>query len=200
MKGIKSIIFDFGGVLVDWNQRYFYKDYFKNDEEMEYFLANVCTSEWNSEFDRGVSFAEGIRNLQARHPEYAEAIGLYREGWEKMLGGEFPDTVELLREMKDRGYAVYGLTNWSAETIGIAYARFGFFKLFDGIVVSGEEKMIKPDPGIYRLLLDRYGLRPEECVFIDDNAANVEAARKLGIHAIRFDNASDVRRRLLELL
>ncbi|WP_418383166.1 HAD family hydrolase [Alistipes finegoldii] len=200
MSTIKNIIFDFGGVLVDWNPRYFYRTFFWDESEMESFLATICTDEWNAEHDRGRSFADGIRLLQQKHPEYSEAIRLFRDGWEEMLKGDFPESVALLRRLKEERFGIYGLTNWSAETIGIAYRRFDFFKLFDGIVVSGEEKLIKPDKRIYRVLLDRYGLEAGECLFIDDNTANVEAARELGLHALLFDDIANVRSRLEALL
>lgn len=200
MTTIKNIIFDFGGVLVDWDPRYFYRDYFKNDEEMEYFLGNICTLEWNSQFDKGVPFDKGIAELVQEHPEYKEAIEAYKTGWSAMLTEAFPESVALLRELKAEGYKVYGLTNWSAETIGVAFKRFDFFKEFDGIVVSGEEKLLKPDERLYQVLLNRFELKAEECVFMDDNLKNVEVATRLGIQGIHFDNLSHVREQLSELL
>lgn len=200
MGRIRNIVFDFGGVLLDWDPRYLYRTFFWDEAEMERFLTTVCTPEWNAEQDRGRSFAEGIRLLQESHPEYREAIRLYRDGWTQMLRGEIPGTVELLRKLKAGGYAIYGLTNWSAETIGYAYERFGFFKLFDGIVVSGEERLLKPDRRIYRILLDRYNLQPDESIFIDDSPTNVEAAAKLGFKAIFFDDISNVTEKIQELL
>ena len=199
MATIENIIFDFGGVLVDWNPRYLYRDYFRNEREMEFFLENVCTGEWNSELDRGRTFDEGIRLLLPQYPQYAEAIRLYRDGWEKMLGGEIKSSVELLKTLKDAGYSVYGLTNWSAETFPIAYGKYDFFRLFDGIVVSGEEKVAKPDPKIFEILLERYHLKAENCIFMDDSAANVAAAEALGFNAILFDNVDNVKSRIAAL-
>ncbi len=192
MGEIKNIVFDFGGVLLDWNPRYFYKTYFNNDEEMEYFLSHICNESWNAEQDKGRSFDEGVRILEEQYPHYTEAIRLFRDKWDGMLKGEFPESVNLLRQLKELGYKIYGLTNWSAETIGIAYSRYDFFKLFDGIVVSGEEQVIKPTLKIYRILLDRYNLNPENTLFIDDNPINVESAKLLGINAIPFDNIENV--------
>lgn len=189
---IRNIIFDFGGVLLDWNPRYLYREIFDDDERMEYFLAHICTTEWNAEQDAGRTWAEAVAVLQAQHPEYADLIRLYADGWPKMLNGEFPESVALLHRLKAAGYAVYGLTNWSAETFPVALERFGFLQELDGIVVSGEEKVMKPDERIYRILLDRYGLKADESVFIDDNAPNVAAAERLGIHGILFDNADNV--------
>jgi 2-haloacid dehalogenase len=200
MKKIKNIVFDFGGVLLDWNPRYLYRSFFSDENEMEHFLANICTNEWNAEQDRGRPFSEGIKLLQSKHPEHNEAIQLYFDKWENMLKCEISDGVKLLRELKDKDYRIWGLTNWSAETIPIAYSKHDFFKLFDGIVVSGEEKLLKPDKRIYEILLKRYMLNAEESVFIDDIFPNIKAAQELGFNAILFDNISNVRDRLSEIL
>ena len=197
---IKNIIFDFGGVLLDWNPRYLYKSYFNNDEEMEHFLADICNGEWNIRQDAGRPFAEAVKELQAKFPEYAEAIQMYDDDWEKMLKCELPESIDLLKELKFMGYGIYGLTNWSAEKIGYAFANYSFFSLFDGIVVSGVEKVVKPDRKIYEILLERYSMRPGECVFIDDNQDNVDIAKVLGINAIRFDNIGNVKEHLETLL
>lgn len=197
---IKNIIFDFGGVLLDWNPRYLYKSYFNNDEEMEHFLADICNGEWNIRQDAGRPFAEAVKELQAKFPEYAEAIQMNDDDWEKMLKCELPESIDLLKELKFMGYGIYGLTNWSAEKIGYAFANYSFFSLFDGIVVSGVEKVVKPDRKIYEILLERYSLKPGECVFIDDNQDNVDMAKVLGINAIRFDNIGNVKEHLETLL
>ena len=197
---IKNIIFDFGGVLLDWNPRYLYKSYFNNDEEMEHFLADICNGEWNIRQDAGRPFAEAVKELQTKFPEYAEAIQMYDDDWEKMLKCELPESIDLLKELKFMGYGIYGLTNWSAEKIGYAFANYSFFSLFDGIVVSGVEKVVKPDRKIYEILLERYSLKPGECVFIDDNQDNVDMAKVLGINAIRFDNIGNVKEHLETLL
>ncbi|MDR2038901.1 MAG: HAD family phosphatase [Bacteroidales bacterium] len=200
MKKIKNIVFDFGGVLLDWNPRYLYRTFFEDEKEMEYFLTNVYTEEWNAEQDRGRSFAEGIRLLQSQHSEYHEAIQMFMDRWEDMLKSEIPESVEILRNVKNQGYRVFGLTNWSTETITIAYQKYDFFKLFDGIVVSGEEKLIKPDKRIYEVLLNRYMLNAGESVFIDDNPGNINAAEDLGFETILFDNAANVQKQLSALL
>lgn len=199
MARIENIVFDFGGVLLDWNPRYLYKGYFRDDAEMEYFLSEICNSEWNVRQDAGRPFAEAVRELQEKYPQYSEAIGLYDTGWEKMLKGEIPQTVELLEKVKTDGYGVYGLTNWSAEKFPIAYRRYDCLKLFDGIVVSGEEKVAKPDPEIFRILLSRYGLEAGTCIFIDDSLPNVDAASALGFNTVLFDNIENVRTRIAEL-
>lgn len=200
MKKIKNIVFDFGGVLLDWNPRYLYHSYFAEEKEMEHFLANICTNEWNAEQDRGRPFSEGVKLLQSQHPEYHEAIQLFADRWEEMLKGEIADSVDLLRKLKEQGFRIFGLTNWSAETIQTAYRNHDFFELFEGIVVSGEEQLIKPDKRIYEVLLNRYMLDAEESVFIDDNLSNVKSAQELGFNAILFDNFANVQEQLLRLL
>jgi len=196
---IKNVVFDFGGVLVDWNPRHLYKNHFKDPAEMEHFLKNVCTEEWNIEQDRGRSLAEATLELQEKFPEHSASIALFYGQWEVMLQGEIPGTVALLHQLKKK-YRLYGLTNWSAETIDIAYRRFTFFQEFEGIVVSGTEKLIKPDKRIYQLLMDRYSIQPEESVFIDDNLNNVTAARELGFTAVHFLNAEQLEAELATIL
>jgi len=195
---IKNIIFDFGGVLVDWNPRHLYRDYFDNEQEMEYFLRHVCTEEWNLEQDRGRPLSEGTRLLQEKYPDFYSMIQLFYDRWEVMLKSDIPETVSLLYQLKEK-YKIFGLTNWSAETIPVAFARFPFFSEFDGIVVSGEEKLIKPDKQIFKVLIDRYGVSAENTIFIDDNAKNINAAREIGMHAIRFENPDQLEEELRSL-
>ncbi len=192
---IDNIIFDFGGVLVDWNPRHLYKDHFKDENEMEYFLKNICTEEWNLEQDRGRTLKEGTLLLQNKFPEFHAMIQLFYDEWETMLKSDIPETVSLLYQLKKK-YKLYGLTNWSAETISIAYDRFPFFKEFEGIVVSGHEKMIKPNKEIYNLLLNRYNLKVENTIFIDDNLKNIKAAEEIGLHAIHFESPAQLETRL----
>ncbi len=181
--GIKNVVFDFGGVLIDWNQRYLYRKVFTSEEEMEWFLANVCTDEWNARQDAGRPFFEGVAEAKAQYPQYSAQIEMFWSRWIEMIGGEIKENTDWLRCLKVDGYGIYGLTNWSTETLPQAMERFDFFQLFDGIVVSGEEHLIKPDPRIYHILLDRYGLNPTECLFIDDNPKNVAAAKRIGMEA-----------------
>lgn len=198
MKPLKNIIFDFGGVLVDWNPRYLYDKYFGDEERSEWFLNNICLYSWNLQMDGGKPFAEGVRELQALHPEWKEAIAIYHTRWIEMMGGEVEGTADVLRRLKAAGYKIYGLTNWSAETFPMICDTYPVFGEFDGIVVSGEEHLLKPDAAIYRCLLERYALIPEESIFIDDNEANVAAALELGIEAHRFQNAAELERSLRE--
>lgn len=196
---IDTIVFDFGGVLIDWNPAYVYKERFNNDDErMNWFLSNVCTSEWNLEQDRGRTLAEGTALLKEQFPGHHEHIEAFYGQWPQMLKGEIPETVQILKELKQK-YKVYGLTNWSAETFPVALERFSFLKLFDGIVVSGDEKMIKPDKQFFQLLLNRYHLTADSCIFIDDNQKNTEAAAELGFHIVHFTSAGDLKERLIAM-
>jgi len=195
MNNINSIIFDFGGVLVDWNPRYMYKDVFENNSEMELFLTQICSEDWNLQQDKGRSLSEGTRVLQDKFPEHRTNIQLYYDQWEKMLKSDIPENVAILPQLKLK-YKLYGLTNWSAETFPVALKRFSFFKYFDGIVVSGEEKMVKPDEEIFYLMLKRFGLEAENCLFIDDNLKNINTANKLGFSTIHLKEMTDLKTEL----
>lgn len=191
MEQLKNIIFDFGGVLIDWNPIYLYRDIFKTEQEMHYFLEHICRYEWNVQQDAGRSLAVATRILQEQHPEYNEEIAMYYGKWEKMLGGTIEENVKLIKPLKEK-YNIYGLTNWSAETIPIAMKRYDFFNDLDGMVVSGAEKIAKPDPQIYRILLDRYGIEAKESLFIDDNLANIEIAKQLGFDTIHLPEGTNL--------
>ena len=193
---VKAVVFDLGGVLIDWDPRYLYRKLLDDEAAVEEFLATICTPEWNAEQDRGRPFAEGVAELVERYPVHAAAITAFHERWPEMLGGAVGGSVELLAELRAAGVPVYALTNWSAETFGIARARFEFLEWFDGVLVSGEERMIKPDPAIFRLLLDRFGLDPGATFYIDDSPANVAAADRLGFDALRFTSPAQLRRDL----
>lgn len=196
---IKNIVFDFGGVLVDWNPRYLYDGYFGDEDKSRRFIGNICTGEWNVQMDAGRPFAECVAELSAKYPEWAEAIEIYHSRWTEMIGGQVEGTAAVVRRLKDAGYGVYGLTNWSNETFPLVRDRYEVFSWLDGIVVSGDERMVKPDARIYRCLLDRYGLDPAESVFIDDNETNVAAARAVGMEGLRFESAAQLERDLKSL-
>jgi len=184
----KNIVFDFGGVLVDWNPRYLYNDLFDDKTEMEEFLSNVCTNEWNVQQDAGRSLAEATELLIEQFPEHQDMIKRYYDDWKVMLKDEIPENTALLEPLSKK-YKLFGLTNWSGETFPYAKERFPFFnKYFEGIVVSGDEKMIKPNKEIFWLLLERYSISAEECVFIDDNLDNVIAAKEIGFDTVHLDN------------
>jgi len=194
------VVFDLGGVLIDWNPRHLYRKLFASDETtMEHFLATVCTHEWNRCQDAGRSFAEGARLLKAEHPEKAELIDAYGNRFDEMLAGPIAGAVEILAELWDRGVPLYGLTNWSAETYPAALERFAFLRWFRGILVSGEVGIIKPDPRIYGILIDRYRIDPRHAIFIDDVAENVDAAQRLGIYGIQFTDPDALRAELVAL-
>lgn len=192
-----NLIFDFGGVLIDWNPHYVYDPYFGDRAKADWFLANICTMEWNGEVDAGKPMAEATAELVARFPEWKKEIEMYFGRWIEMIGKAIPGMYELLLELKARGHRLFGLSNWSAETFVQIKEDFPALKLLDGMVVSGYVKCLKPSPEIYRILLDRYSLQASDCVFIDDNAANVAGAEAVGIRGILFTGASDLRRQLL---
>jgi len=198
MNKINTLVFDFGGVLIDWNPAYVYlKEFRGNQEEMSHFLNTICSWEWNENQDAGYSLQKAIEERVAMYPEHERLIRMYYGRWEDMLGYEHTDTVALLKTFKDHNkYRLIGLTNWSHETFPVALERFAFLSWFEGIVVSGTEKMKKPDANIYTLTLDRYKIIPENAVFIDDKLENVHAAAQLGMHGIHFTSAAKLKRDL----
>ncbi len=198
--GIKTIIFDFGGVLVDWDPRNLYRRYFSTDTgAMEHFLAEVGFLEWNAHQDKGRPFKEAVVELSSRFPDYSHLIRAYHENWEKSIVGEIPGSVAILKELKQKGYPLYGLSNWSAETFPIIRTRYGFFDLFDDIVISGEVKLIKPDPAIFKLFLERTGQKADECLLIDDSDKNIAAASDLDFQTIHFASPPQLRSELQRL-
>lgn len=187
---ITAIIFDLGGVLIDWNPEYLYRKLFKDEPEMKDFLKNICTPEWNEEQDAGRSLKEATEKLIKEYPDHEENIRAYYHRWHEMLAGTIEGTVEILEKLKRSDkYKIYALTNWSSETFPVAVSRFELLNWFDGVVVSGTEKIRKPFPDFYNILLDRYNIDKNKALFIDDNARNVAAAQQLGIDAIQFISA-----------
>ena len=197
MAAVETIVFDFGGVLVDWNPRYLYRKVFKDEAEMEYFLNNVCTFEWNWQMDKDKTFAESVNELKEKFPEYAKEIEMYDTRWVEMRGGVFQDTVDILKEVAER-YPVYGLTNWPAEKFDMNAKGMEFLKIFKGIVVSGIEKEAKPGEKIFKILIDRYNLTPEKTLFIDDVEKNIVTAKRLGFQTIHFESSEKLREELKE--
>jgi 2-haloacid dehalogenase len=194
---INTIIFDLGAVLIDWNPGYLYRKIFKNESEMHHFLENICTPAWNEEQDGGRSLQEATNFLISHYPEHEANIRAFYDRWDEMLGGPIAGTVEIFKALKESGrYKIYALTNWSAETWPIALERYDFLNWFDGVVVSGTEKDRKPFPSFYHTLLNRYGVKPEEALFIDDNLRNIHAAEALGIRSIHFTNPEQLRAKL----
>jgi 2-haloacid dehalogenase len=198
--GRSVVVFDLGGVLIDWDPRHLYRKLFAGDEAaVEHFLATVCTHEWNRYQDAGRSFAEGARLLKVEHPDKAELIDAYSTRFDEMLAGPIAGSVDILAELRDRGIPLYGLTNWSAETYPAALQRFAFLRWFRGILVSGEVGLIKPDPRIFTLLIERFAIEPQRAVFVDDVEANAAAVLPFGIHAIHFTTPAKLREELVRL-
>lgn len=190
---ITCVVFDLGGVLIDWNPRYLYRKLIPDPEAMEHFLAEVCSTEWRLPFDLGAPMAEAIAELAGRHPERRPLIEAYRARWPEMLGGAVDGSVEILKEIRAAVPALYALSNWPAETFPHARARFDFLDWFDGMVISGEVGLQKPDANIYRLLFERTGIEPRSTLFIDDVADNLAAAEALGVTGVLFTSAEQLR-------
>jgi 2-haloacid dehalogenase len=193
---VATVVFDLGGVLIEWDPRHLYRGLFDDDEAMEHFLETVCTAEWNAEQDRGRSLATATSQLIAEYPEHADLIEAYYGRWEEMLGEPIAGTVEITRELAAGGIRLLALSNWSAETFPIVRPRLAFLDDFDGVLLSGAEGLIKPDPAIYLLLAQRYGVNIDHTVFVDDAAKNVETASMLGFDSIRFESPAQLRMEL----
>ena len=196
---IKAIIFDLGGVLLEWNPRNVYRRYFDRPEEMEAFLSEVDFMKWNAQQDMGRPFAEGVAQLSAQYPHRAELIRAYHEHWEESVGGEITGTVEILRRLKRAGWRLYALSNWSAETFPKMRGKYDFFALFDAMIVSGEVGLIKPDPAIFELAIRTTGGAASQCLFIDDSEQNIAVAQRLGMQAILFRSAAQLEEELREM-
>ncbi|MHA4809119.1 HAD family hydrolase [Flavitalea flava] len=200
MERISSVVFDLGAVLIDWNPDYLYRNIIPDETERRRFFDEVCTMDWNEEQDAGRSLAAGTADLLEKFPEQELTIRAYYDRWEEMLGGPISGTLEIFRHLKfNTDKKLYALTNWSAETFPLALKHYDFLHWFDGRLVSGEEKIRKPFPRFYQLLVDRYGVRPEETIYIDDNARNLVPASALGFHAIHFQSADQLKKELTDL-
>jgi len=198
---VNTVIFDLGGVLIDWNPDYVYRKIFSDEEKMRWFYQNICTPDWNEEQDAGRSLKEATEELVTKFPEHEENIRAYYGRWEEMLGGPIQGTVEVLRHLKyETNCKLYALTNWSHETFPVALSRYDFLHWFDGRIVSGEEKTRKPFPQIYQLLIDRFGIDPAKAVYIDDNARNLEPAKRLAFNVIHFKSPEQLRTELDQLI
>jgi len=197
---ITTIIFDLGGVLVDWDPKYMYRTIFETEEAMDHFLKVVCTFDWNEMQDGGRTIAEANQVLIEKFPEYTTEILAFYGRWKEMLVGAVGGTVEILKKIKeDKKYRIFALTNWSAETWPIAIETFDFLSWFEDVLVSGQEKLKKPDPKIYQLTLSKFGLSANECLFIDDNKRNVLAARNENIRSIHFTSSAQLKEELTKL-
>lgn len=197
---IQAIIFDFGNVLLEWDPRNVYRRYFPNDDQaMEQFLQEVNFMEWNAQQDKGRKFAEGVAELSRQFPHYTELIRAYHDNWKDSIGRHFEGTVEIMKRLKKAGYLLYGLSNWSAETFPIARKKYDFFHLLDDAVISGEVGLIKPEPEIFELLLEKIGKPAHACVFIDDALANIEQAQKMGFVTVHFQSPEHLEEELHRL-
>jgi 2-haloacid dehalogenase len=199
MPAIEAVVFDIGGVLLDWDPRYVYRELFDDEAEMERFLSQVCSREWHEDNDRGVLYADSCAALAARHPDYEELIWTWGRRTEDMIGGPIEGTVAVLAELQAAGVPCYGLTNMEAETYPRRVERFAFLQGLVGTVVSSAEGVIKPDPEIFRRLLSRFALVAERTVFVDDSEVNVAAAAALGMVALRFVSPASLRADLVAL-
>lgn len=193
------VVFDLGGVLIDWNPRHLYRKLFQHEAEMEDFLANICTAQWNLQQDAGRSFTEACAALKLEHPDKADMIDAWFERFDEMMAGPIAGTVDILAELREREVPVYALSNWSAETFPFAQRRFEFLQWFRAIFLSAEVRLVKPDPRIFKYFCEKFDLRPEQIIYIDDLQHNVEAARAIGMFAIRFSDPASLRQELVQL-
>jgi 2-haloacid dehalogenase len=194
-----TVVFDLGGVLIDWDPRYLYRKLFDDPDEMESFLAEVTTAEWNAHQDAGRSWTEAIELLATEHPERRDLIEAFHRRWPEMLAGEIRGTVDVLAELRAAGLRLVALSNWSAELFPVARERFDFLAWFEGILISGEVGVNKPDRQIFEHLVERFGIEPATALFIDDSSANVATAAALGFRAIHFTDALALRLELVRL-
>lgn len=195
---IKSVIFDIGAVLVDWNPRYVYRDLMRDEAEVEHFLNEVCPFDWNHTLDLGRNWEDAKAERVALFPHYEEMIDIYWDRWLDMFSGPIHESVDILMDVKRRGYPVYALSNWNDVKWEVAIQEFPFLRLFDGKIVSGQVKLAKPDPAIYDLLIQTYSLNPRESLFIDDRLENVQAALNAGLHAVQFTSPRQLERDLIQ--
>lgn len=197
---IKAIVFDYGNVLVEWNPRYVYQRFFPDDPEaMERFFHEVDFMEWNAQQDKGRSFADGVAALSKEFPQHAHLIQAYHDHWKDSIGEAYWGTVEIMKQLKQAGYALYGLSNWSAETFPHILEQYDFFNMFDDMVISGEVGHVKPQPEIFHILLEKIGRPAQECLFIDDSLPNIQQAQTIGFATIRFESSEQLVKALRSL-
>ena len=200
MNTINTIIFDLGGVLIDWNPDYLFKDIFTSEIDKDFFFKNICTPDWNEEQDAGRSIEIGTKFLIEQFPEHETNIRMFYDRWEEMLNGPIQESVDIFKVLKDsKKYQLLALTNWSAELFPVALKKYDFLHWFDGRVVSGEENTRKPHKEIYDIIISRYNLVPTTTLFIDDNLRNIIAANELGIKTIHFKNPNQFKTELVDM-
>ena len=196
---ITAIIFDYGNVLIEWNPRHVYRRYFSDEESMEQFLHEVNFMEWNALQDKGRSFKDGVAALSKQFPQYEHLIQAYHDHWKDSIGDVNWDTVEIMKQLKQAGYLLYGLSNWSAETFPLAREKCDFFNLLDDMIISGAVGYVKPEPEIYHLMLEKIGKPANECLFIDDSLPNIEQANTIGFVTIHFQSSMQLENELKRL-
>ena len=195
----ETIIFDLGGVLLDWDPRYLFQKIFDSEEEMEYFLQEVCTPEWNQQMDGEKSFRDAIEDLVVIHPKYSNQIRVYFSRWEEMIAGDIHETVAILNELRDAEYPLAALSNWSSETFPIVHAKYEFLDWFDPLIISGRVGLLKPDPQIFNLMLCKLEREPGECYYIDDMQHNIQVASEVGFNTIHYKSPDQLRKSLTVL-
>jgi 2-haloacid dehalogenase len=199
LKNNKTIVFDLGGVLIDWEPRHLYSQLFSDEDELDFFLRAVCSPEWNSQMDRGKSFQLAMDELSEKHPVYTNQIQAYFSRWEEMISGPIPESVKILEELHQAGNHLAALSNWSAETFPRIVNRFEFLNWFNPLIISGEYGVVKPDREIYQILLSALNKEPVDCVFIDDSETNIETAVELGFKGIRYFSPDQLKEQLENL-
>jgi len=199
VSNVKTLIFDLGGVLIDWDPRYLYEKLIPDKSEMDFFLAEICSPEWNAQMDRGKSFQDAVDELAIVYPKYSSQIQAYYSRWGEMIIGTIPGTVKILERLRGAGYPLVALSNWSAETYPKVTKRFALLSWFGTLVISGEVGLIKPDPEIYHYLLKKINREAKDCIFIDDSKQNVRTAEELGFISIHFSSPEGLEENLEEL-
>jgi 2-haloacid dehalogenase len=193
---IDAVVFDLGGVLIDWDPRYLYRTLFDDPDAMEVFLRDVCSPAWISVVDAGRPFAEAVEELSKSRPDERALIEAFHVRWSETLGDAIEGTVRIVEDLRGGGVPLYALSNWSSETFPIAKERYPFLRLFDGILISGDAGYSKPARQIFEAFAERFGLEAGRCVFIDDREDNVSAAQGLGFDAVLFTSSDELRREL----
>ena len=188
-----KFLFDLGGVFFDWNPKYFYKNVFSDSKEMDFFLSKICNDSWNSRQDEGRSIEDGENQIINLFPKFKKQIKMYYKNHKKMIKGVFKNSIEILTVLKKNNYKCYVLSNWSSETFMGMTEEYTFLKQFDDMIISGEHKLIKPNPLIYKLAINKFNLDPLNCVFIDDKYENIDAAKQLGFLTIHLINPRTIK-------
>ncbi|MCC6298556.1 MAG: HAD family phosphatase [Anaerolineales bacterium] len=196
---IKTIIFDFGNVLLEWNPWYVYRRHFDNEDGMKAFFREVDFMAWNAQQDKGRTFKEGVADHAQKFPQYAYLFQAYHDHWKDSIGDAITGTVDILKRLKVKGYPLFGLSNWSAETFPFAREKYDFFDLFDNIIISADVRLVKPEPEIFQLTLEKIGKPAHECVFIDDSLTNIEQAKKIGFVTIHFTSPEQLENKLTQM-